>query len=97
MLQRSLDTEISFLPASVMDPTVYLFPRSHGVTPHILFPVDRGRDDPGLHGGNHLQQAGETQETRVHLDVQQECRGLPEGWNQLSSLQVILDFSFKVK
>ena len=37
MLQRSLDTEISFLPASVMDPTVYLFPRSHGVTPHICF------------------------------------------------------------
>ena len=92
MLQRSLDTEISFLPASVMDPTVYLFSRSHGVTPHIS--VDRGRDDPGLHGGNHLQQAGETQETRVHLDVQQECRRLPEGWNQLSSLQVIIVILF---
>ena len=90
MLQRSLDTEISFLPASVMDPTVYLFPRSHHRI--FLFPVDRGRDDPGLHGGNHLQQAGETQETRIHLDVQQECRRLPEGWNQLSSLQVIIEF-----
>ena len=90
MLQRSLDTEISFLPASVMDPTVYLF---LGHTAY-LFPVDRGRDDPGLHGGNHLQQAGETQETRVHLDVQQECRRLPEGWNQLSSLQVIIVILF---
>ena len=96
MLQRSLDTEISFLPASVMDPTVYLFPRSRRIFP-TMFSVNRGRDDPGLHGGNHLQQAGETQETRVHVDVQQECRCLPEGWNQLSSLQVILDFSFKVK
>ena len=87
MLQRSLDTEISFLPASVMDPTVYLFPRSHRRIFPTMFPVDRGRDDPGLHGGNHLQQAGETQETRVHLDVQQECGHLPEGWNQLPTLQ----------
>ena len=35
-----------------------------------LVSVDRGGDDPGVHGGDHLQQAGPAQEARVDADVQ---------------------------
>ena len=53
-----------------------------------IFSVDRGGDDPGVHGGDHLQQAGAPQEARVHPDVQQERRCLPARWHQLFAIQV---------
>ena len=55
-----------------------------------LVSVDRGGDDPGVHGGDHLQQAGAAQEACVDADVQQERRRLPEGRHQLLTVQVII-------
>ena len=68
-----------------MDPTVYFFQTE---MKNFVFSVDCGSDDPGVHGGDHLQQAGQAQEARVHLDVQQECCRLPERRHQLSPVQV---------
>ena len=68
-----------------MDPTVYLFQTE---VKNFFLSVDCGSDDPGVHGGDHLQQAGQAQEARVHLDVQQERCRLPERRHQLSPVQV---------
>ena len=72
-----------------MDPSVYFVETVLRCKVKSFFlSVDRGRDDPGVHGGDHLQQAGSTQEESVHLDVQQERRRLPEGRHQLLTVQV---------
>ena len=54
-----------------------------------LVSVDRGGDDPGVHGGDHLQQAGAAQEARIDADVQQERRRLPARRHKLFAIQVI--------
>ena len=54
-----------------------------------LVSVDRGGDDPGVHGGDHLQQAGAAQEACVDADVQQERRRLPARRHELFAVQVI--------
>ena len=53
-----------------------------------LVSVDRGGDDPGVHGGDHLQQAGAAQEACVDADVQQERRRLPARRHKLFAVQV---------
>ena len=80
-----------------MDPSVYFVETVLRCKVKSFFlSVDRGRDDPGVHGGDHLQQAGAPQEARLHPHVQQERRRLPARWHQLPLIQV-LKFSFNVE
>ena len=70
-----------------MDPSVCKHLRNCKVKSFFLS-VNRGGDDPGVHGGDHLQQAGQAEEESFNFDVQQERRRLPEGRHQLSPVQV---------
>ena len=72
-----------------MDPSVYIFETVLLCRVKSFFlSVNCGGDDPGVHGGDHLQQAGQAKEESFNFDVQQERRRLPEGRHQLSAVQV---------